>query len=152
MFLQPEPDETADGFVIKTAPPDKLSVLLVDDEPAFRSLLAATLSQDGFHVIEAGDGEEAVAAINRVKRVDLVITDIRMPHVDGITMARTLRRAQPGVPVVFITGYPADLGGPVPNSCMLSKPFLRDQLMDAVHRLTYPYGTDLAVGKVEIPT
>jgi CheY-like chemotaxis protein len=137
VFLQPEPDETRDGKVFLPAPPDKLSVLLVDDEPAFRTLLAATLTQDGFHVIEAGDGEEAVAAIQRIKRVDLVVTDIRMPHVDGITLAQAVRRAQPGVPVLFITGYPADVATPVPNSFMLSKPFLRDELMQAVHHLTY---------------
>lgn len=138
-FLQPEPDDEADGFVVKPPPPHKLSVLLVDDEPAFRSLLAATLKQDGFHVIEAGDGEEAVLAIEKVKRVDLVVTDIRMPHIDGITMATTLRRAQPGVPVLFITGYPSDLAAPVPNSCMLSKPFLRDDLIKVVHELTYTF-------------
>jgi CheY-like chemotaxis protein len=138
-FLQPDPDEPRDGFVIKPAPPDKLSVLLVDDEPAFRSLIAATLSQDGYHVIEAGDGEEAVAAIQKIKRVDLVVTDIRMPFVDGVTMARTLRQAQPGVPVLFITGYPSDIGMPVPNSFMLSKPFLRQELMEAVHHLTYAW-------------
>lgn len=135
-FLRPEPDDGPDGFVIKPIPPHKLSVLLVDDEPAFRSLLAATLAQDGFHVIEACDGEEAVAAIEKIKRVDLVVTDIRMPHIDGITMANTVRQAQPGVPVLFITGYPSDLWTPVRNSSLLSKPFLRDDLIKAVHELT----------------
>jgi CheY-like chemotaxis protein len=142
VFLQPAPDEPRerrDGFVIEPPPPDKLSVLLVDDEPAFRSLLAATLAQEGYHVIQAGDGEEAVAAISKVKRVDIVVTDIRMPHVDGVTMAQRLRRAQPGVPVIFITGYPSDVDTPVPNSFMLSKPFLREELMQAVHHLTYSW-------------
>ena len=123
--------------MFRPPPPNKLSVLLVDDEPAFRSLLAATLRMDDYHVIEACDGVQAVAAIEKVKRVDLVVTDIRMPHVDGITLARTVRKAQPGVPVLFITGYPDDLGMPVPNSSMLSKPFLRDDLMKAVHGLIY---------------
>ena len=136
-FLQPEPDDSLEAARIRPAPPHKLSVLLVDDEPAFRSLLAATLSMDGYHVIEASDGEAAVAAIEKIKRVDLVVTDIRMPHVDGITMATTLRKAQPGVPVLFITGYPDDLAAPVPNSSMLSKPFLRADLMKAVHELMY---------------
>lgn len=139
VFLQPDPDEIRGGQNVIPPPPDKLSVLLVDDEPAFRTLLATTLSQDGYHVIEAGDGEEAVAAINKIKRVDLVVTDIRMPHIDGITMAQTLRRAQPDVPVLFITGFPTDVATPVPNSFMLSKPFLREELMQAVHHLTYSW-------------
>jgi two-component system cell cycle sensor histidine kinase/response regulator CckA len=136
-FLQPDPDDPPGRATFKPAPPNTLAILLVDDEPAFRSLLAATLKMDGYHVVEACDGEEAVAAIQKVQRVDLVVTDIRMPHVDGITLARTVRRAQPGVPVLFITGYPDDLGVPVPNSSMLSKPFLRDDLMKAVHGLIY---------------
>jgi hypothetical protein len=49
-------------------------------------------------------------------------------------MTGALRKTQPYVPVVFITGYPKDLRRPVENSCMLSKPFLRDDLMKAVHR------------------
>lgn len=132
-FLQPDP-EGADESVVKPAPPHKLAILVVDDEPAFRSLVAKTLEQDGYHVIEAGDGAEAVDAAEKVKHVDLVVTDIRMPQMDGVELTNTIRRMLPYVPVVFITGHPTDLRRFVPNSCTLNKPFLREDLMKAVHQ------------------
>jgi CheY-like chemotaxis protein len=133
-FLQPDPDGAETAAVIKPPPLDTLSILVVDDEPAFRSLLVDTLSQDGYHVIEAGDGAEAVVALEKAKHVDLVVTDVRMPQMDGISMANELRKTQPWVPIVFITGYPKDVRSNVPNSYVLSKPFLREDLMRAVHR------------------
>lgn len=132
-FLQPDP-EGAVTSVAEPAPPNKLAVLVVDDEPAFRCLVAATLAQDGYHVIEAGNGAEAVEVAEKVKHVDLVVTDIRMPQMDGVELTSALRRTQPFVPVVFITGHPTDLRRFVPNSCTLNKPFLREDLMRAVHQ------------------
>lgn len=133
-FLQPTP--TARSLAILPAPKDKLCVLLVDDEPAIRVLFAATLRRDGYHVVEAGDGEEAVQTAKKAERVDLVITDIRMPKMDGIAMANALREAQPEIRIVFVSGYPVDLAALGPNSCMLSKPFRSIDLMNAVHALT----------------
>ena len=132
-FLQPDP-ETAETSAAKPAPPHKLAVLLVDDEPAFRSLVAMTLEQDGYHVITASDGAEAVEVAEKVKHVDLVVTDIRMPQMDGVELTNALRKTQPFVPVVFITGYPTDIRRFVPNSCTLNKPFLREDLMRAIHQ------------------
>ena len=133
-FLQPTP--SAKRSVVEPAPKDKTCVLLVDDEPALRMLFAASLRRDGYHVVEAGDGEEAVEAARMAERVDLVITDIRMPKMDGIKMANALREVQPELRIVFVTGYPVDLAALGPNSCMLNKPFLRSDLMKAVHELT----------------
>jgi two-component system cell cycle sensor histidine kinase/response regulator CckA len=121
---------------VRPAPIGKISVLLVEDEPAFRTLLALTLKQDGYHVIEAADGREAVVAAQKAVHVDLVVTDIRMPLMDGITMMRRLRRVQPDVPVLFVTGFPSDVKTPAPNSRVLEKPFVRDDLMRAVYELT----------------
>lgn len=132
-FLQPDP-EGIESSVAKPAPLHKLAILVVDDEPAFRSLVAKTLEQDGYHVIEAGDGAEAIEMAEKAKHVDLVVTDIRMPQMDGVELTHALRRTQPFVPVVFITGHPTDLRRFVPNSCTLNKPFLREDLMKAVHQ------------------
>ncbi len=133
-FLQPSP--TARTSVVEPSPKDKPCVLLVDDEPAIRTLFAASLRRDGYHVVEAGDGKEAVEAARMAERVDLVITDIRMPQMDGVTMANALREAQPEIRIVFVSGYPVDLATLGPNSRMLNKPFLRADLMNAVHELT----------------
>jgi len=132
-FLQPDPEENKTSAVTP-APLHKLAILVVDDEPAFRSLVAATLKQDGYHVMEASDGAEAVEVAEKVKHVDLVVTDIRMPQMDGVELTNALRKTQPYVPVVFITGHPTDIRRFVPNSCTLNKPFLREDLMRAVHQ------------------
>lgn len=134
-FLQPAPpaEKPAD---VQPAPKDKTCVLLVDDEPAIRSLFAASLRRDGYHVVEAGDGKEAVEVAKKAERVDLVVTDIRMPKMDGVAMANALREAQPGIRIVFVSGYPMDLDALGPNSTLLSKPFLRADLMKAVHDIS----------------
>lgn len=134
-FLQPLPP-VAKPRPIEPAPEDKTCVLLVDDEPAIRMLFAASLRRDGYHVVEAGDGQEAIDAAKKAKRIDLVITDIRMPKMDGVAMANALREVQAGIRIVFVSGYPVDLGALGPNACMLNKPFLREDLMKTVHELT----------------
>jgi CheY-like chemotaxis protein len=114
----------------------KTYVLLVDDEPALRTLLADSLAMEGCNVMEASNGEEAVNAANVAERIDVVVTDIRMPHMDGITMANALRTARPDLPFVFVTGYQTDPGALGPNSRLLFKPFLPTALMKAMHELT----------------
>lgn len=133
-FLQPTAS-TAKPVEIEPAPKDKTCVLLVDDEPAIRTLFAASLRRDGYHVVEAGDGAEAVEVAKKAERIDLVVTDVRMPKMSGVDMANALREVQPGIRIVFVSGYPVDPGSLGPNSRMLSKPFLRADLMKAVHDL-----------------
>ena len=88
-FLQPSLAPTKQS--VEPAPTNKTCVLLVDDEPAIRMLFAASLRRDGYHVVEAGDGREAIDAAKQAERIDLVITDIRMPKMDGVAMANALR-------------------------------------------------------------
>jgi CheY-like chemotaxis protein len=133
-FLKPVPPP-APAVTIEPAPKDKTCVLLVDDEPAIRMLFAASLRRDGYYVVEAENGADAVEAARKAERVDLVVTDIRMPKMDGVAMANALREAQPDIRIVFVSGYPVDLQALGPNSMMLSKPFLRADLMKAVHEL-----------------
>lgn len=77
-------------------------VLIVDDEADIRQLLSRVLDQ--FTVFEAADGQEALDLAAR-ESLDLVITDIRMPRMDGITLLEKLREAHPELPVVGISGY-----------------------------------------------
>jgi CheY-like chemotaxis protein len=134
-FLQPVPPAPKPAAV-EPAPKDKTCVLLVDDEAAIRMLFAASLRRDGYHVIEAANGSEAIDAAKIAERIDLVVTDIRMPKMDGIAMANELRALQPSIRIVFVSGYPVDVESLGPNSCMLAKPFLRTDIMNAVHQLT----------------
>jgi two-component system chemotaxis sensor kinase CheA len=67
-------------------------VLLVDDSPFFRNMLAPLLNAAGFAVVSAGSGEEALRLLREGTRVDVVITDIEMPEMDGFELAAAVRR------------------------------------------------------------
>jgi len=80
-------------------------VLVVDDEAPFRAAAGGLLRDDGFDVVEAGDGQEAVAAID-VAPVDAVISDIHMPNLTGIELLKLVRARDVDVPVILMTGAP----------------------------------------------
>ncbi|MBI3782010.1 MAG: response regulator [Deltaproteobacteria bacterium] len=113
-------------------------ILLVDDDAAFRSMLRRTLQRLGHEVVEAEDGEEALRTLRKLA-VDLVITDIIMPNVEGIETIRALRRDYPGLKIIAMSG-----GGRVVRSdyleiaeafgaaCVLRKPFPNEQLCAAI--------------------
>ena len=82
---------------------DSPRCLIVDDEPALRQLLVHLMSDVGFSCIEAGDGEAALAALAR-HEVTLVLSDLRMPKLDGLGLLAEIRRRSPDTAVVLITG------------------------------------------------
>ena len=82
-------------------------VLVVDDEPAIRDLLSKTLALAEYEVDLAPDGKTALERL-RIVPYDLLITDLRMPGVDGLTVIREGRRLRPDLPVIIITGYSSE--------------------------------------------
>ena len=82
---------------------DKKTILLVDDEPNIRLVLGAVLERAGFGIITAEDGFAALRAIQR-SMPDLVITDLRMPHMNGFELLSVLRSRFPELPTVAISG------------------------------------------------
>jgi two-component system, NtrC family, response regulator AtoC len=83
---------------------EKKQVLIVDDEPNLRKILSAQLSRDGYDVMTAEDGEAGLAAIKE-NHIDLVITDLKMPKVDGMALLREALRLDPDLPIVMITAH-----------------------------------------------
>jgi DNA-binding NtrC family response regulator len=83
-------------------------ILLVDDEAVFRRSLAARLRLRGYAVLEAGDGEEALALIRQDQAIELVIVDSRMPGLSGAQTVAELARLRPGMPVVALTGVQSE--------------------------------------------
>ena len=79
-------------------------ILLVDDELLVREELGAILEELGYVVITAADGEEGLELF-RKERPDMVVTDVRMPRVDGLSLAMTIRSEAPAVPITVITGH-----------------------------------------------
>ncbi|NOQ76636.1 MAG: response regulator, partial [Methylococcaceae bacterium] len=80
------------------------SILVVDDEAKMRRLLEIMLTQMGYVVYQAADGQEALDFLNN-QAVDLVITDLRMPKIDGIELLRQLRERNNEVSVIVVTAY-----------------------------------------------
>jgi two-component system chemotaxis response regulator CheY len=84
-------------------------ILVVDDEQDIREVIRLHLEKEGFQILEAGNGEEAINTLreeDNMVNVGLILCDIRMPKVNGVECIDFLRREAPGIPVVVVTGYP----------------------------------------------
>ena len=114
-------------------PPSSATSLVVDDEPQVRQLASRALERAGFRVIQATDGLEALGLFTDGSRIDLLVTDVRMPHTDGIVLAAALKRRYPSLPVLFISGYPRG-SEPTPEP-FLAKPFEMRVLCERVQEL-----------------
>lgn len=116
------------------------TILLVEDEPSVRQLLTKTLADRGYRVHSAANGEEALGLFNQIsRRIDLLLTDIVMPGVQGTVIARSLREKQPDLAVLLISGYAEDIVGPLPGEAhkpaFLHKPFTPQQLATRVREV-----------------
>jgi CheY-like chemotaxis protein len=80
-----------------------LTILVIEDEPSFRRTLTAYLEDSGYRVLEAANGQEGLDRLERGKP-DVVVTDLRMPVMDGFEFMLHLRTANPGTPVIALTG------------------------------------------------
>jgi two-component system cell cycle sensor histidine kinase/response regulator CckA len=113
------------------------TILLVEDEEGLRALNARGLASRGYTVLEAGNGVEAIDVLEKHDgRIDLVVSDVVMPEMDGPTLLRELRSRNPDLKIIFVSGYaedafekhlPADR-----NFEFLAKPFTLKQLVAAV--------------------
>jgi two-component system cell cycle sensor histidine kinase/response regulator CckA len=124
-----------------TAPPlqipsDATVLLMVDDEPAQRQLFAFALRREGYVVLEARNGAEALDIAAQAGRLDMVISDVMMPIMRGPEMAERLREKFPDVPVLFVSGYLNDDLGP--NTRLMQKPFVRKDLLQHVFEIVGP--------------
>src|SRR6476659_6665387 len=110
------------------------AILVVDDIESVRRFTRRVLEEEGYQVWEAGDGVEALGWLLRGV-VDLVVTDIRMPVMDGWELAAHVRAMNPSPPILFISGYDAHVGPQNLPGPVLAKPFRPDQLAASVRRL-----------------
>jgi len=122
---------------VPAAPGGRGNVLLVEDEEGVRQLIATILERNGYMVVPAKEGEEALRLFERTRhRIDLLITDMVMPRMGGTELAARLRELQPEMKVLFISGYtdPA-ISKQVTSvgSQFLQKPFTADGLLRAVN-------------------
>jgi CheY-like chemotaxis protein len=107
------------------------TVLVVEDQLDVRALMVRALIEQGYRVLEAGDGQEALKIFRKDPAVQLVVTDIVMPRMSGFELAERL--APTRVPVLFVSGY-GDRYTVLPGP-LLEKPFSPVALTEAVERL-----------------
>jgi two-component system, cell cycle sensor histidine kinase and response regulator CckA len=114
------------------------TILLVEDEEGLRQLNARGLASRGYTVLEAGNGIEAIEVLERSDgQVDLVVSDVVMPEMDGPTLLRELRRRNPTLKIIFVSGYAEEafqkhLPAEGEQFAFLAKPFTLKQLVNAV--------------------
>ena len=116
------------------------TVLVIDDEPAVRMLIADTLADRGYACLEAGDGAEAIRILTSGAAIDLMISDVGLPGgLNGRQVADEARRLRPGLPVLFITGYAESAalnhGQLERGMAVLTKPFAVDELAQRAQEL-----------------
>ncbi len=133
----PRVDEPPEALRLAGPPVDlptgSETVLVAEDNPALREVIRARLSERGYTVLLAADGEEAVALVReRAGAVDLLLTDVIMPRLGGAELARQLAELRPGLRVIFMSGYTdgalLNLGELADNVVLLEKPFTGESL------------------------
>jgi CheY-like chemotaxis protein len=102
------------------------NVLLVDDDPLVRETTAAVLRDFGYQVREASGGAEALDLLRRDERIEVLLTDVVMPGMNGAELVRRALDARPGLAVLFMSGYaaPEEITGALRRHRLVRKPFL----------------------------
>lgn len=108
------------------------SILLVEDDDAVRLLAATTLRLAGYQVVEAIDGLDGLTQLAfSSKPIDLVLTDVKMPSLDGVAMVDRMRNGRRGLKVLFMSGW-GEIAPGAGADC-LNKPFTPSELVNRVH-------------------
>ena len=128
---------------------DRATILLAEDEPAVRSLVEHVLRTAGFTVIAAIDGREALDSAQDMGSIDLLLTDVMMPRLNGPDLAAALREQRPDQRVLFMSGFTDDVLGErgitSPDFELLAKPFTPDELVARVRLVLAAPGPVVAV-------
>jgi DNA-binding NtrC family response regulator len=113
-------------------------VLIVDDDSRIRSLLAESLGAIGYQTHAAADGRTALVTL-RANSIDCVITDIKMPGLDGLTLLHQIKAEKPGIPVIMITGFAfqqhRDRALKSGAAGFLTKPFRLEKIEEVLQRV-----------------
>ncbi len=111
-----------------------VTILIIDNDEGMTTAMSARLENQGYQCLVAGNGEEGLSTFE-AQRVDLVITDLNMPNVDGIEFIQKIRDAQAEVPILVVTGYSKDYASELCHFAdvqVIGKPFHAQDLIDAI--------------------
>jgi CheY-like chemotaxis protein len=109
-------------------------VLVVEDIVLIRMSTVDMVEQIGFEAVEAGDGIEALALLQKDESIEILLTDLGLPGMNGRQLVQEARRLRPGIKVIIASGYSteSDAGGKVPGETLLTKPYDIAQLKKAL--------------------
>ena len=128
------------------------TILIVDDEKSMRDFLKILLVKEGYEVIVAGDGEQALAALDK-NRIDLVVSDIRMPGISGLELLAKIKDESEDIPVIMITAFasPNDAVQAMKNGAYnyISKPFNVEEIKSVIHSATNQTEATLKIQQAE---
>ena len=113
-------------------------ILVVEDEVLIRLTLAEALAEEGFTVVEAASGDEALALLGQEEGISLLLTDVQLPgRTDGLALASEVRRRSPDLPVIYVTGRPDTLaaGTRSGRDATIVKPYLPSEVCATARRL-----------------
>jgi two-component system cell cycle sensor histidine kinase/response regulator CckA len=118
------------------------TILIVDDEEAVRDTTQKLLLQNGYKTLKAVDGVDAISVYGRNQgQIKIVVTDLKMPNMDGISLVRILRNMNPDLPVLVVSGHPdehdIELLEPYTSIHLLEKPHKSGDLLHWVHHLLH---------------
>jgi two-component system, cell cycle sensor histidine kinase and response regulator CckA len=126
---------------VKTRVAESPTVLVVDDEAPLREIARRILEREGYTVLEASNGMDAIAELEKAPAIDLLIADLQMPELPGEEMARRCRAAFPDLKVLYVSGVIDRLLNERPvlwqDEAFLEKPFTAAGLREAVALLLY---------------
>src|SRR5262249_47321348 len=115
------------------------SILVVEDDTDVRGYVVETLGALGYEVLEASNGDDALRLMKESKRIDLVLTDVVMPGMNGRKLAEEATRSQPQLKVLFTTGYSRNAivhqGRLDPGVTLMQKPLTSDQIAAMVRQV-----------------
>lgn len=117
------------------------TVMVIDDSGSFRTVVKLALQKAGYTVVEAGDGKEALAKLDGTLKVNLIVCDVNMPNMDGLTFLKTVKTvaAYKFTPVIMLTTESQEAkkaeGRAAGAKAWITKPFQPSQLVDAVNKL-----------------
>lgn len=114
-----------------------MHILVVDDEEAIVYVFKRYLERAGYRVTAVVDPYEALA-IGSAGRIDMLVTDFRMPGMTGAGLIARLRELHPGLPALIVTAFGAEVGAAAPDVRVLNKPLPPQDLVDAVVRALAP--------------
>ncbi len=120
------------------------TILIVDDSTSLRTVVKLALTHAGYDVLEAGDGRQGLAQLEAAQRVHLIVSDVNMPNMDGITFLTQVKQhpRHKFTPVIMLTTEGQDAkkqeGRAAGAKAWMVKPFNPPQLLDAVSRLVLP--------------